>query len=208
MKSLLLSLLLFLSIVSYSQETEPPFDGHTWKAPYDLAIPTNWTIERFLLPPFFAPEIIYKGVEDIRFTPGWGKVEAEEYWAYTFLWYLDSALTVDSKSIEKDIKAYYTGLLKVNSDTTKTTSLNPKEVKVNFLPAKKEAGDLSAFTGTIDMLDYQTLKPILLNAKVHVKSCTTTGKTILFFELSPKPFSHKVWSSLDQLWIDFKCVKH
>ncbi len=60
------------------------------EAPYHLSIPKDWTIERFLITISFAPQISYKGVEDIRFTPGWGKVDSDEYWTYAFLWYLDA----------------------------------------------------------------------------------------------------------------------
>jgi hypothetical protein len=68
----ILSTLLFLTIFSVSlqaQQTPPLFDGHKWVAPYHLPTPTNWGVERFLIPISFTPQIQYKGVEDIRFTP-------------------------------------------------------------------------------------------------------------------------------------------
>ena len=46
---------------------------------------------------FFAPSIKYKGVEDIRFTPGWGKAGSEEYWTYAFLWFLDDEPFVNNE---------------------------------------------------------------------------------------------------------------
>ena len=36
------------------------------KAPYNLGFPKDWGVERFLIPIAFAPQIPYKGVEDIR----------------------------------------------------------------------------------------------------------------------------------------------
>ncbi|MHA4893016.1 hypothetical protein, partial [Enterococcus faecium] len=86
------------------------FDGNKWEAPYTLNFPKGWDIERFLIPIAFAPEISYKGVEDIRFTPGWGKVQTDEYWTYAFLWYLDGKVKTNEKIIEDNLKAYYTGL--------------------------------------------------------------------------------------------------
>ena len=59
--------------------------------------------------------------------------------------------------------------------------------------------------GTVKIEDYMTLKPLMLNGKVHVKSCPGENKTILFYELSPQPLSHVVWLKLDKLWLDFKC---
>lgn len=49
------------------------FDVNTWKPPYDLLIPAGWDVERFSLPPDFAPELNYKGVEDITFHSGLGR---------------------------------------------------------------------------------------------------------------------------------------
>jgi hypothetical protein len=49
--------------------------------------------------------------------------------------------------------------------------------------------------------------PITLNCIVHLRACPEGNKTILFFELSPKPFTHSNWLALDQLWTDFKCKK-
>ena len=90
-----------------SGQEKTDFEGHKWT--YHLPIPKDWTIERFLVPPSFAPTIQYKGVEDIRFTPGWDKFESNEYWSYAFLWYLDDRVAFDSKSLKKNLTAYYTG---------------------------------------------------------------------------------------------------
>jgi hypothetical protein len=56
-------------------------------------------------------------------------------------------------------------------------------------------------------MDYLQLKPITLNCIAHLKNCADENKTILFYELSPQPFTHTVWSGLNQLWIDFTCKK-
>jgi hypothetical protein len=203
MKALLISIFSLISITVHCQEK--PFDGHAWKAPYVLSLPANWGIERFLLPPFFAPEITYKGVEDIRFTPGWSKNGNDEYWSYAFLWYLDEMPKIDAAVIEKDLNAYYTGLFKINTDSAKQESIPSFNVKTSLKPGKLLPGDMHTFDGSIEMIDYMTRKPLTLNCKVHIRPCAETGKAFLFFELSPKPFEHSVWESLDQLWTGFKC---
>src|SRR4051812_30681554 len=93
--------LVFLS--ANSQEVKPKFDGKNWKAPYSLDIPAGWDIERFLIPIEFAPSISYKGIEDIRFTPGWSKAETDDYWSYAFLWYLDSAIKFTPGTMQKNL---------------------------------------------------------------------------------------------------------
>ena len=57
------------------------------------------------------------------------------------------------------------------------------------------------------MMDYLQLKPITLNCIAHLKYCTDDNKSIIFYELSPQPFTHKVWEGLNQLWLDFRCKK-
>lgn len=205
MKILAVLLLNLFSIPTYAQDINTKFDGHNWKAPYTLPIPKDWTIERFLIPISFAPQIVYNGIEDIRFTPGWSKVNNDAYWSYAFLWYLDGEVKINSEIIESNLKAYYSGLINANGSSI------PSEKRVQVLTSFKETettkGDFKTYNGTIQMLDYMQQKPITLNCKVHWKLYAGENKTFIFYELSPKVLSHTVWLSLDQLWIDFKCIK-
>ena len=196
MKKSLLALLCFFTLISYGQENNAAFDGHTWEAPYSLPAPKDWGIERFLVPPGFAPSITYKGVEDIRFAPGWAKQTSEEYWSYAFLWFLESKPALTEASIERDLKAYYTGLLKVNSDSATLAPEPPITVQTKFKMTQATKHSHTTFTGTVTMRDYMTRKPITLNCIVQSKPCTETGKELVFFQLSPKPFEHSVWKSL------------
>ena len=191
------------------QEVKTEFDGHKWEAPYHLSIPKNWTIERFLIPISFAPQIQYKGVEDIRFTPGWANVKSDEYWSYAFLWWLDGSPETNSQIIEDNLKAYYTGLININIDSVRRNSLSEKlkSVKTKFKNIKTHKGDLKTYNGTVEMLDFMQLKTITLNCIVHVRSCSEENKTIVFYELSPKPYTHDVWTGLNKLWLDFNCKK-
>lgn len=206
MKSFIIVMLCFTSLNIYGQEKNE-FDGHKWEAPYYLPIPKGWTIERFLVPPSFAPAIQYKGVEDIRFTPGWSKIETKEYWSYAFLWFLDGKQIFDSKTLEHHLTAYYAGLFKINTDMSKmdAAKLIPEKVSVHAI--KTEHGDHKTFGGMVTMNDYMTKKPISLNLLIHIKFCEGQNKTFAFFELSPQPYTDDVWKALHQLWLNFKCSK-
>lgn len=195
-----------LSLGLYAQEVpSSEFDSHTWQAPYDLNKPKDWGVERFAIPISFAPQIDYKGIEDIRFTPGWAKSTSEEYWSYAFLWYLDGEINLDIKKLESNLQAYYSGLISANG------SKIPKEkliaVVASFKETQKDKDDKKTFSGTIKMLDYMKQVPITLHCKVHLRSCSEENKTIIFYELSPQPYSHKTWINLDKLWSDLKCKK-
>ena len=73
MKNILFIIVLLLFLKTSGQNANEGFDGKKWEAPYVLHTIKGWDVERFLIPISFAPTIPYKGVEDIRFTPGWAK---------------------------------------------------------------------------------------------------------------------------------------
>lgn len=206
MKLLIILILSFTSLTIHGQETKAEFDGHNWDAPYHLPIPKGWTIERFLIPISFAPQIPYKGVEDIRFAPGWADQKSDEYWTYAFLWYLDGSPETNAAIIADNLKAYYTGLIKINTDSSRAAAQR-LPVATSFKKAPTGKGDLATYTGTVKMIDYMQQKPITLNCIVRLKFCKDENKTMVFHELSPKPFTHNNWAALDQLWSDFKCKK-
>jgi len=185
--------------------TAQDFEGHKWQAPYTLGFPEGWGVERFLIPIEFAPSIPYKGVEDIRFTPGWGNVKSEEYWSYAFLWYLDEMPVTTAAIIHTNLNAYYTGLIGRNIERRKIPADKLFPVKSLAKEVEAEQGDLKTFKGTITMLDYMEQKPITLNFVVHVKSCPNQTKGFIFYEISPKPTTDKVWTSLESLWKNFNC---
>lgn len=207
MRNLLALILCVASSTIYAQEVKPGFDGHKWEAPYHLPVPAGWGVERFLIPISFAPQILYKGVEDIRFTPGWGKAGSDEYWTYAFLWYLDAPPKADAIIIAENLKAYYTGLYKVNTDSARLATEKLVPVTVSFTKATTAEGDVETYTGSINMTDYMQRKPITLNCIVHLRACPEENKFFVFYELSPQPFTHGNWAALDQLWKDFTCNK-
>ena len=207
MKHLFFFIACVLYLDVFAQDNKSKFDGKNWEAPYFLNTPKDWDVERFLIPIEFAPSINYKGVEDIRFTPGWGKTGTNDYWSYAFLWYLDSTINFDLKTIEANLTAYYTGLIKINVDIAKLAAEKLVPVKLSIKEKITEKEDAKTFEGTVYMTDFLSLKPISLNLLIHIKYCEGPGKTLIFHELSPKPYNDKVWLGLNQLWIDFKCRK-
>jgi hypothetical protein len=201
----IIALLLFgaLAFTARAQEAQADFDGRTWKAPYTLPTPEGWAVERFPIPIIFAPEIPYTGVEDLRFAPGWSKPKSGGYWSYAFLWYLEGEVTLDPGAIERNMKAYYEGLISSNGSAIPKEQLIP--VTTSFKATRKTKGDVATFEGTIRMLDYMKKTPITLRCTVHVRSCPGEKRTLVFHELSPKGRSHKIWRSLDRLWSGFIC---
>ena len=207
MKNVIIAICCLTSLCSFGQTQKDAFDGNKWNAPYTLNFPKGWDVERFLIPIEFAPQIPYKGVEDIRFTPGWGNVKSEEYWTYAFLWYLEGTPKVNATIVQKNLKAYYTGLVGRNIVSRKIAANKLVPVKTKIRKVKTDKSDLKTFRGTIYMLDYMEQKPITLYCIIHLKYCSGHNNTFIFNEISPKPYSDHIWQDLNQLWIDFNCDK-
>lgn len=175
---------------------------HTWKPPYELPVPQNWGEERFVLPPDFAPGIPYKGVEDIRFTPGWGDPKSEEHWTYSFLWWLDENAVINVDKLQEALKLYYNGLVAQNITSRNIPANKVIPTTVTVKKIKSGAGDSETYSATINMLDYHTNQPIKLNGLVHIKG-KFKDKTAVYFTLSPQPFSHEVWKKMDDIGSKF-----
>ncbi|MBK7212253.1 MAG: hypothetical protein IPH88_02915 [Bacteroidales bacterium] len=205
MKKFVVILFYLVPLLSFCQINANEFDPLKWEPPYRLDFPAGWGVERFLIPISFAPQIPYKGVEDIRFTPGWGKAESTDYWSYAFLWYLDGYQKITAKIVEKNLKEYYTGL--VDANQRESSDNKSVIVKTVIKRVNTQDGDLKTFYGSVYMLDYMTNKPITLYCKVHLKTCDGQNNTFIFYELSPKPYNDNVWQSLDILWAGFSCEK-
>jgi hypothetical protein len=203
-KNVLVLVIFFPIYALFSQDAKPAFDGHAWQAPYSLSV-DGWGIERFLIPIEFAPGIKYSGVEDVRFTKGWGESTSNEYWSYAFLWYLDGKPVINERDIEKNLAMYYDGLIGQNVEPRKIPPALVKPTKVTVKKIATQKGDQSTYSGTIDMLDYMQQKPVTLNCIVHQKLCDGQNKTFVFHEISPKPLTDPVWTALNKLWTDFDC---
>jgi len=183
------------------------FNPLTYSPVYLLPVPAGWQVERFALPPDFAKKIAYKGVEELRFFPGWGDPKSEEHWSYSFLWSLDGRPDMDAQTIKNNLTILYSGLLGRNVEPRKIPKEKLFPVEVNIQAVKTAAGDLKTFAGTVHMLNYIKQEPMILNLKIHFKDCPDKEHSILVFEVSPKSADHPNWQKLDQLNTDFKCTK-
>jgi hypothetical protein len=179
------------------------FDPVTWVPPYNLAIPKGWGVERYAFPIDFAPAIAYKGVGDLRFMPGWGDAASEEYWSYAFLWWLKGEPSLNAEILKENLTTYFNGLVGGNITRRKIPADKVVPVTVTVKAVKPDQGDVNTFSGVVNMLDYMALRPISLNIRIHVKKYKTQNRTAVFFEISPKPFSHRVWNDLEKIYTGF-----
>ena len=161
----------------------------------------------FSLPADFAAVMTYKGVEDIRFAPGWGDSTKEDYWSYAFLWWLEANPAIDAASLQKNLQVYYSGLVNRNITGRKIPANKVVPTVAMIKKIKTVAGDLQTFSGSIRMLDYMTQRPITLNTMIHLKDCKDDKHAAVFVEISPKPYKNIIWQQLERLQTNFSCER-
>ena len=170
--------------------------------------PGNWGQETILFPINFAPELPYKGFEELRFAPGWGDAGSNEKWAYTILWWLDGKYNFDEKILKHDLEFYFTGLTKQRAMADKMDMSLYKPAKAIVEKIKTAGGDKQTFQAIADIFDAQvTKKPGKLWFKIHVKECNDSERTIVLIEAAGNDFRQPVWVSLDAINDQFKCVR-
>ncbi|MHA4807492.1 hypothetical protein ACX0G9_05280 [Flavitalea flava] len=184
-----------------------PNNPLAWVAPYRFIKLDGWTMERNYFPAPYAPHVTLTGMEDIRFPKGWGDAGSEEYWSVAYLFWLDGGQKIDGDVLQKNLKLYYDdlvpgGLVRRNINFP-SDKIPP--AKVTIKKTKTAAGDLETYTGTIDMLDYMQQKPMTLNYRIHVKTCSVQNKIPVLLNISPKPFDHPIWGELDKMREKFAC---
>ena len=196
-----------VDLVQWIKEKLHFYPDHLAK-PFVYEIPAGWQNETILFPIDFAPQIPYRGFEELRFSPGWGDSTSNQKWGYTLLWWLNDHYDINEKIIQQNLEEYFTGLTRRRTIAEKLdiTKFTPAKAKVQKVTAGN--GDLETYTATINIFDAQvTKKPGTLYVKIHHKDCTDTSKTFLLFEVAESTFNQPVWADLDKINSDFRCSK-
>ena len=113
---------LVCSAVAACSSAQAPATPHTWR------VPDGWKHERIPFPLEFAPSLAHRGVEELRFPPGFLDAGAPNAWSYTFVWRLDDAAALDADTLADELAVYFRGLLaSVDGDKHR---LDPKQIAV------------------------------------------------------------------------------
>lgn len=174
----------------------------SWSQKHTLPEPKDWGTETFPFPIEFAPNIPFTGEEEVRFSPGWGDTTSVQLWSYSFLWWVKSDAKLDAKSLKKYLEEYYGGLVGRNIERRSIPASKVIPTMATVLPSKNST---QLFTAKVSMLDYMSLRPVVLNIEVSLKDCSENGKKGFFFAVSPKPRTHQIWKDFDSIWSGFKC---
>jgi hypothetical protein len=142
---------------------------------------------------------VWKGSEELRLHPGWADPTSEGNWSYVFLWYIDGKVTLDEISLKISLERYYEGLCRMllTQKHISETKFIPVVAAVKKMISPANSG--AAYTASIRILDFNSQQPIVLNAAIQVLTTVDKDKTAVRFDVSSRPFSHRVWTALEHI---------
>ena len=182
MKSLL-SFFLLLSTFTLSAQQNESFQWNT---------EPGWFGERILLPPGFAPNLAWKGLEEIRFAPGMFKADQPDFFSYALVFSLEPDADISPKALDKQILVYYQGLSQAVSKgkgrqvdiASFTVACKPLDEKESTAP--KQAQNPKAYKSVLNWIEpFATGKPQKLNIDVHTWKDAERKRTYVFFCATP-----------------------
>jgi len=201
------NLLLFVTLAFASRvlaQTEPPKP----EIPFVMPTPEGWRTETIPFPIGFAPELPYKGLEELRFSPGMFKPGSEDFWTYAFVFWLEGEVPLTAERLNSNLKTYLEGLSRVVEEKNEKFDPKAATVTARLKEAKATKDGQRHFEGKVEAYEpFKTHKRQILNVRVDVFQCPAQGRTVAFFQVSPQPTKHQVWETLKRIRDGFRCSK-
>jgi len=151
---------------------EHPGGATSAAPPFSWPVPAGWRSESIPFPLEFAPDIPHRGVEELRFAPGFFDAAAPGYWTYAFAWVVSDASSFDTTALESELTTYFRGL-------TSAVARGKKDLPA--LDLTRVQARMGA-DGRGSVLTYDAFgdgREIQLDMTVAVRPCGA-GKAVLF----------------------------
>jgi hypothetical protein len=169
--------------------TEP-----TSKPPVTWQLPAGFRSETIPFPLDFAPTVVHKGVEELRFAPGFFDPAAPGYWSYAFVWRTEDPAELDATALGTELTAYFRGLIGAVDDKHELTNL--ASITATARPDGKR------FALSAHVIDaFKTKQPVDLAGWAERRACH--GGAIWVFVLAPQATTLR--PQLDALAADAAC---
>lgn len=214
--SSLLSLLSLLSLALPGCKGNSPSPGATASATASAAasfhwpVPEGWKQETIPFPLEFAPDLAYRGVEELRFAPDFFEPDAPTYFSYAFVWWLEGRTELDAPRLERDLARYFAGLCGAVGEGKFT--FDPGRFKAKLEPGTEPAAlpipGARSLQGTLDAYDpfkKGNGREISLNLRLAIGGCPDAGRQVVLVTASPKPRGDAIWKALGEREASFRC---
>ncbi len=170
--------------------------------PQLLKKPADWQFERFALPPQFAPGFVYKGAEELRFSPGMFIKDSITYFTYAFVAQIDNIRSMSQSDIKNYLIQYFKGLC---SSTAKDRKLSIDTSRISVeLEKKKNTGNETIYNAVLHIFGvFADGAPVKLIAEIKALQDSSNSKIYLVFIASPHEKSDPIWTKLYAIQKDF-----
>jgi hypothetical protein len=165
----------------------------------------EWKGERLDLPPGFAPDLGWTGVEHIRFAPGMFEAAAPDFFSYVIVFLLEPGSDVTEAALKRETLVYYRGLSKAVM-AGKQQSVDTSGFTVTLVPSDDKSGaptatpTATAWTGTLEWVEpFATQQPQKLFLELH--AWEHKGQPVVLSCISP------VAPGLDDPWKALRSIR-
>jgi hypothetical protein len=179
--------------------------------PYQVPALAGWAKETIALPPAFAPEMKWKGTEELRFAPGMFKADAADFFSYALLFWLPDDAQIDGKTMERELLAYYRGLaaavLKGKKQKVDAKAFTLTITGAKQQPDKRPGGEpVAGYVGELNWVEpFATGNPQTLRLEIHTWPCAKHKHHCVFVCASPQPQTAAVWKTLREIRAGCTC---
>jgi len=161
--------------------------------------PAGWKHETIPFPLDFAPELPYRGVEELRFMPGFFDPNSSGFWSYAFVWWIEGQPKLDTAVLTSNVHTYFVGLARAVAEGK--FPVDPSTFQVSLVP-----GEGRSFSGTLRVLDaFKTHKDIDLLARIRITECA--DHTAVLAAIAPPPWTPEKTEALEGCVRAFDCTR-
>ena len=172
------------------------------KETFHWATDKGWFGERIDVPTSFAPDMSWKGIEEIRFAPGMFKPGQPDFFSYAFVFSLEPDSDLSPKSIREQILIYYKGLSRQVSKG-KGRKVDVSKFSVELVPEKKssiiptQADKSSSYIGTLRWVEpFATGRDQTLRFELQAWKDNGRKRAYIFVCVSPQKTDAPIWKKL------------
>jgi hypothetical protein len=164
--------------------------------PQLLMTPTNWRLEQYALPPEFAPNVKYHGLEELRFAPGWGNKGASDYFTLIYGLRFDDTKGVTPTEIKNYLQIYFRELCGKTAKDRGLANIDTSAITASV--EKKQTTDKGkVYNVSLHIFAVFTDgAPITLNMEIKELDDRPHQKVYLHIIASPQPKTNPLWQEM------------
>ncbi len=153
-----------------------------------VLVPEGWRHERIDFPLSFAPELEFRGFEDLSFAPGMFELNSSTYFSYALGLRLEGDVELGEAQLVHFLEGYYGGLYRAVAEGRKL----PLEDRPTHASVRRDGANFKASVRTFDAFTDGRELALELEFSVH---CTPRTTEVLGLA-SPKSADAPIWKEL------------